>query len=42
MGYSNIIGAMELLTENLNMDLKNCAKDWKKYYSQDLHKRARG
>lgn len=30
IGSSNIIGAMELKTENLNQDLKNCAKEWKK------------
>lgn len=33
IGSSNIIGAMELKTENLNQDLKNCAKEWKKMYA---------
>jgi len=30
IGSSIIIGAMELKTDNLNEDLKNCAKEWKK------------
>ena len=41
IGSSIIIGAMELKTDNLNDDLKNCAKEWKKQFAQDLHKRAR-
>jgi len=33
IGSSIIIGAMELKTDNLNDDLKNCAKEWKKQFA---------
>jgi len=36
----NLIGAMELKTENLTQRLKQCAKDWKHSFAEDLHRRA--
>ncbi|KAL4479549.1 hypothetical protein ABPG72_018535, partial [Tetrahymena utriculariae] len=35
------IGAMELMTQNIQIQLSTWAKEWKLQYSQDLHKRAR-
>jgi len=35
------IGAMQLLTKNIKESLKFQSKDWKKEYSETLHKKAR-
>jgi hypothetical protein len=32
---------MELKTKDICDSLKRCAKEWKKYYSEDLHTNAR-
>ncbi|KAL4465245.1 hypothetical protein ABPG74_001959 [Tetrahymena malaccensis] len=35
------IGAMELMTQNIQLQFQSLVKEWKLQYSQDLHKRAR-
>lgn len=35
------IGAMQLLTKNIKESLKIFAREWKKEYSETLHKKAR-